>query len=81
MLADVKVTWRKLLESYGPILREHAAVRVGESEVMLLAGLGCLFVGLWIWMGLGQAFTACGITLIANAMMNDLMKRRAVKNV
>jgi len=59
-----KTTWR-------------AWVQIGASEMMYLAGLISLFMGLWIWFGLGPALVADGGILVSTAMMNGWLMAKA----
>lgn len=43
---------------------------IGVSEVIYLVGLLFFFLGLWIWIGLGQALFSVGAVLIGTAFIN-----------
>ncbi len=46
-----------------------AQIEIGPSEIMYLAGLVLLFVGVWNWMGLGQACATVGFLLMVTALL------------
>lgn len=46
----------------------------GPSEILFLIGLIFVFIGLWIWIGLGQAFFGVGAVLLATAFSNAMQR-------
>lgn len=40
-------------------------MRFDLRDGMALGGLGMMFAGLWLWIGLGTALTVCGALLLA----------------
>jgi positive regulator of sigma E activity len=43
---------------------------LGASEIMYLLGLVFFFIGLWLWIGLGQALFGVGCVLITTGLIN-----------
>ena len=46
------------------------ATSLAATEIMYLLGVAFLFIGLWIWAGIGPAFSLCGGVLISTALIN-----------
>ena len=55
-------------------------MKFSPTEGLYLAGVCLLFIGLWVWMGIGEALTGTGGALIGSALLNDWMKHREAMN-
>jgi len=68
-------TWRTRVASGMTLLRTW--VEIGANEVIYLVGLLGMFLGLWIWLGLGPALAIPGGILMVTALINGWLAERA----
>jgi hypothetical protein len=52
---------------------------LGVTEYLFILGWLLLFIGLWLWLGLGQACFGAGSVLIAVALINSIARQAAAE--
>jgi hypothetical protein len=55
-------------------INPELSARFGIPELFYLLGVAFLFSGIWIWLGLGQAFAGSGVILIITALISAIMR-------